>query len=189
MEDIDRYIIEAIRLRRAVVLYSELFEHKSSVSVLSDKAGMAFSIIQRSMHDEIIISLSRLFDTDFYEHKNQKFEYLSQRNIVQKYQDSLTDSAKMHRGQTASLKQEINIQDYRNLKVAHNDKPTLVSSDGSVKHGISSSKVLDLLDHSVQLMLCLKSTLSNQAEVSVPVDLNNKFVGVGSELVAKLRQI
>ncbi len=189
MEDIDRYIIEVIRVRRSVVLYSELFEHLSSVSVLSDKAGKAFSVIQRSMHDEILISLSRLFDTDCYEKIKQKFEYLSQRNIVQKYQASLTDKAKAHRDQTTGLKQEIDIQDYRNLKVAHNDKPILVSSDSSVKHGISSTKVLDLLDHSVQLMLCLKSSIANQTEVSVPVDLDNKLVGVGNELVAKLRKI
>lgn len=189
MEDIDRYIIEATRIRRVVVLYSEFFENESSVSVLSEKAGKAFSVIQRSMHDEILISLSRLFDTDCYETKSRKYEYLSQRNIVQKYQASLTENAKIHRDETTKLEEEINIQDYRDLKVAHNDKPTLVSSGSSVKHGISSSKVLDLLDHSIQLMLCLKSSLSNQAEVSVPVNLNNKFEGIGNELVAKLRKI
>ncbi len=189
MEDIDSYTIEATRIRRSVVLYSELFEKESSVSVLSEQAGKAFSVIQRSMHDEILISLSRLFDTDCYKTKNQKYEYLSQRNIVKKYKASLTDKANIHRDETTKLKQEINIQDYRDLKVAHNDKPTLVSSSSSVKHGISSNKVLDLLDHSIQLMLCLKSSLSNQTEVSIPVDLNNKLEGVGNELVAKLRKI
>lgn len=189
MEDIDRYIIEATRIRRSVVLYSELFETESSVSVLSEQAGKAFSVIQRSMHDEILISLSRLFDTDCYETRNQKFAYLSQRNIVKKYQAYLTRNANIHRDETTKLKKEINIQDYRDLKVAHNDKPTLVSSNGSVKHGISSSKVLNLLDHSIQLMLCLKSSISNQTEVSVPIDLNNKLEGIGNELVAKLQKI
>lgn len=79
MEDLDRYIVELSRVRRAIQIYSELFDSSESVDVLSNFSGEVFGVIQRSMHDEIVMSLARLFDKEKY---NDEKEHLSQRNLV-----------------------------------------------------------------------------------------------------------
>lgn len=189
MEDIDRYIIEAMRVRRCIVVYSELFESPDNISVLTKAAGQAFSVIQRSMHDDVVISLSRLFDTDCYKLRNKKLEYLSQRNIVLKYKDKLSDKAKELREKTQNLYNAIKIKNYRDLKIAHNDKPTLLGSNGLVKHDVTTNDVTLLIDTSIHLMIDIKSSLPGQSTVSVPVNLNDKYENAGNALVKAIGTI
>ncbi|MEI8656457.1 AbiU2 domain-containing protein [Vibrio sp. Hal054] len=187
MEDLDRYIIEATRVRRAIVVYSEMFGTAESVNTLNKSAGEAFSIIQRAMHDEIVMSLSRLFDSKGYENKGEVLEYLSQYNMVSMYEAHLNDRSKKLRKLTGKIINKLAFKPYRNLKIAHNDKAQLLGATTTVKHNITSSRVLLLIDLSLNLMISIKASKLNSTAVSVPVNLSNKYVGVGSSVVNKMK--
>lgn len=189
MNEIDRYIAEVIRIRRNIQLLIELFTEDDSRNVLLSVAGEVFESINRAMHDEIIMSVSRLFDSDSYEVKNKKLEYLSQRNLVSKYESYLNDDLRKLREETTRLLTEIDIKNYRDLIIAHNDKATLIGQSSTVKHNISSDKILSLLDTSMRLMIGIKSSILNTEQVSILSNLNEKYVGKGKDLIEKLKKI
>jgi hypothetical protein len=62
IENVNRLKGEIERIMRSVVLYDKFFVAQECVSRLNQVDMAAFSIIQRAMHDEIVISLSRLLD-------------------------------------------------------------------------------------------------------------------------------
>lgn len=187
MEEFDLYIIEATRVRRAVVVYSEMFASSDSVAELNKSASRAFSIIQRSMHDEILMSLSRLFDGSGYKSKGSNRAYLSQYNLVSKYDEFLDPKGQKLKAISSKLLSRLSFKSYRDLKVAHNDKETLLTANSSIKHEITSRKVLLLLDVTIQLMLNLKTTISKSDKISIPVNLNDKYDGVGTLVVNKMK--
>jgi hypothetical protein len=190
LADIDRYIGEAIRIRRAIQVYDELYCSEESVSILLDKAGLVFGVFQRALHDEIVISLSRLFDSPGYNPKQgPREDYLSQVNIVEASESLLTEEEQKLRKRTANLKEEIDIKNYRNLRIAHNDKESLVASDKAVKHALTSEKVKELLDVSIQLMVSIKANITGSEEVSLPVNLAEKYEGYAFQLVDRLKKM
>lgn len=177
LTDIDRFIIEAMRVRRSVQVYDDLYCSQIAIKVLRSKAEDVFSIFQRALHDEILLSLSRLFDSTGYKTKNGMEPYLSQYYIVQANQSVLTKHCQDLRARTSQLLQDIDINNYRDLKVAHNDKTTLNDTNNQLKHNISSEKVKELLDVSMQLMVSIKCELSESPSVSLPVNLGEKYEG------------
>ncbi|NRF17538.1 hypothetical protein [Vibrio coralliilyticus] len=187
MEDLDRYIIEATRVRRAIVVYSEMFGTAESVRVLNKSAGEAFSIIQRAMHDEIVISLSRLFDSRGYEHRGEVLEYLSQYNIVSKYEAHLNERGKRLRRLTGKIINRLAFKPYRSLKIAHNDKALFLGHTPKIKHNITSYRVLLLIDLSISIVVSIKASVLNTSTVSLPVNLSNKYVGIGSGVVNRMK--
>ncbi|WP_330110177.1 hypothetical protein [Methylophaga thalassica] len=189
LADIDRYIVEAIRVRRSIQVYDELYCSHESVEILLDKAGRVFGVLQRALHDEIVISLSRLFDSLGYDTKGGRQDYLSQLNIVNANESILTENEQELRKRTAVLWEEIDIKSYRNLKIAHNDKESLVVPDKIVKHGVSTEKAKELVDVSIQLMICIKRNFTGSEEVSLPQNPNDKYEGYARELVGRLKKI
>ncbi len=189
LADIDRYIAEAIRVRRAIQVYDELYCSEESVEILLDKAGRVFGVLQRALHDEIVISLSRLFDSLGYDTKHGHKDYLSQFNIVKANESLLTDKEQELRKRTAALKEEIDIKNYRDLKIAHNDKESLVARDKTVKHALTSEKVKELIDVSIQLMVSIKRQITGSEKVSLPMNLAEKYEGYALELVGSLKKI
>lgn len=190
LADIDRYIAEAMRVRRAVQVYDELYCTQNSVDTFQINADVVFGVIQRALHDEIVISTSRLFDSLGYRTKDGRREdYLSQFNIVSANEGLLTVKENMLRKRTAALWEELAIEKYRNLKVAHNDKDNLVSGDKLLKHGITSEKIKELLDVSIQLMLGIKCQITGSDKVSFPVNVTDKYEGYALDLLARLRKI
>ncbi|WP_238107833.1 hypothetical protein [Shewanella metallivivens] len=87
MDEFNRYLAEAIRVRRSIQVYRELFDSEESVNVLSSKSLEVSVIIKRALHDEILLSLARLFDSQGYNNNKELLEYLSQRNLVLQHQD------------------------------------------------------------------------------------------------------
>ena len=142
-------------------------------------------VIQRSMHDEILISLSRLFDTDGYENKRVSFEYLSQRNLVIKYENSLDESLKKLRNKTAKLWGNISIKDYRDCTLAHNDKDTICYSDDLITHNFSFESAKDLIETSIDLVLGLKA---KNSQTNLSVILNNKYENVGYKFIESINK-
>ncbi len=66
MDEFNRYLAEAIRVRRSIQVYCEMFDSEESVNILSSKSLEVSVIIKRAMHDEILLSLARLFDSEGY---------------------------------------------------------------------------------------------------------------------------
>ena len=159
------------------------------MNILLEKAGRVFGVLQRALHDEIIISLSRLFDSVGYETKHGREDYLSQFHIVTANESLLTEKEQKLRKRTANLKEEIDIRNYRNLKIAHNDKESLVAPGKTVKHALTSEKVKELLDVSIQLMVSIKGKITGSEEVGLSVNLAEKYEGYALELVGSLKKI
>ncbi len=189
LADIDRYIAEAIRIRRAIQVYDELYCSKEAAEVLLNTSGHVFGVLQRALHDEIVISLSRLFDSLGYGKGDDRQDYLSQFNIVKANESILTEQEQELRRRTAGLSEKIDIKNYRDLKVAHNDRQSLVAPVRPVKHGLSSKKVKELIDVSIQLMVGIKLQTTGSEKVSLPVNLDEKYEGYALELVGKLKEI
>ncbi|PSU66964.1 hypothetical protein C9J22_20440 [Photobacterium phosphoreum] len=187
MNELDRYLVEINRVRKTVQVYIELFTSKESVDVLTNFSGDVFGCIQRSMHDEIVISLSRLFDGKGYKTKEGMHEYLSQRNLVLKYEGLLTERLINLRNETSQLWNHIDISLYRNLKIAHNDKAVIVSDQSIVRHNISTDKIVTLIDKSTELILGIKLEISESQRVSIPISLDEKFEGKGIDLIQRLK--
>jgi len=186
MDDINRYLAEAIRIRRTIQVYSELFNSKEATEVLTEKALQISSIFKRSMHDEILISFSRLFDSNGYKIKGETEEYLSQINIVSKHEEKLSENAKALRARTSELWSQMEVKNYRDLKIAHNNKAILTGKVESISHNVSFDTAAELIDTSIQLMLELKSLLN---EPSISVNLNEKYIGIGNEFIGLLKKI
>lgn len=189
MNELDRYIAEIVRVRRSIQLYIELFTKDESVHVLNDFSGDVFGVLQRSLHDEIIISLSRLFDGKHFIYKKEKKENLSQLNLVSKYDSLLTDRHNKLRRKTKELLEHIDLKDYRDWKVAHNDKDTITGKNGVIKHNIDSETVISLLEKSLSLIIDIKSKVEKKESVSVPVILTEKYEGKGTKFVDKISKI
>lgn len=189
LNEIDRYLSEVVRVRRAIQIYDELFCSKESVAALIDTAGEVFGVMQRALHDEILISFSRLFDSEGYKTKNGTQDYLSQLNIVKRHENFLTDDLQKLRERSASLWVRLNIKNYRDLKIAHNDKAILFGKSAPVKHGITSDLAKELLEVSIQLMISLKREITRSEEVGLPVNPQETFQGKGLDLIGKLKRI
>ena len=189
MEEIDRFIAEIVRIRRYVQIYIELFTENESINALENISSEVFGIIQKAMHDEILISLSRLYDGKGFEYKKEYRENLSQFNIVSQYEDVLTDTLNNLRAQTSDLFERINIKQYRDTKVAHNDKETLLGKNGIIKHNIDSKTVISLLETSLKLAIGIKSKVQQKENVSLPVMITECYEGKGKALIEKMIKI
>ncbi|WP_444927159.1 hypothetical protein ACJJI4_04100 [Microbulbifer sp. TRSA002] len=205
MKEIDRYIIEAMRIRRNVVVYSELFGSLESVKQLAKVSSRAFSVIQRSMHDEVVISLSRIFDKKYYKQEvagettgdkeEVRIYCLSQRRVVSKYLKLATLSKEDKREvevlkvKTRDLVSRLNFKRYRGDIVAHNNESVLLGEAYPTKHNLETASILELIDSSLQLMFLLKRLLTGSTKVSSPVNLLEKWEGVGADLLMQLRKI
>lgn len=145
MDKLDWFITEIVRIRRSVQVYIELFTEKEPIDILTNISSEVFAIVQRSMHDEILISVARL-----YEGKDN----LSQFNLVSPHKNILNDDLNKLREETGTLLKKIDIKNYR-IKVAHNNTDT----DKIVKHNIDSETLILLLDTSLSLIIGLKAEL------------------------------
>jgi len=185
MHELDRYIAEITRIRRTIQIYIELFTTKDSVNVLTKFSSNVFSVIQRSMHDEIVISLSRLYDGK----GDKKRENLSQLNLVSKHENVLTEKLKKIRQETTNLLNLINIKSYRDTKVAHNNKDTLTGKNGVVKHNMNSEEIIVLLEKSLSLIIGIKAQLEKKDSVSIPVMLTETYENKGLQFIEKISKI
>jgi hypothetical protein len=187
MDDIYRYISEALRIRRAIQVFSEFFENDTSIDALSkDPIEIGF-MIQRSMHDEILISLTRLFDTDAYTRGKTTYEYLSQRNLLESYSSSITPEIAALREETAKLWADVSIRDYRDLRVAHNDKSILTGRSPPIKHNISFDSAKKLTETSMTLMIKLLASITGKSEIPLREKIDEHYVGKGKAFISRLR--
>lgn len=184
MDELNRYIAEAIRVRRTIQVYSELFDSREAIDVLSNKSLEFTAILKRSMHDEVLISLSRLFDTNGYKTQTELFEYLSQRNLVLKYESLLDENLKALRNKTTELWSDIEVKDYRDFKLAHNDKSLLCGLKESIGHNVSFGSAKELVETSIQLVLGI---MTKTGQTSISVNLNEKYENIGRKFIESIK--
>lgn len=165
-------------------MYSEVFDSRDAIDTLSDKSIEFTAIIKRSMHDEILMSISRLFDSDGYSTKNGNIEYLSQRNVILGHEHLLNEDLKALRAKTSKLWAEVEVKQYRDFKLAHNDKELLLGSKESVKHKVTFQSAIDLIETSMKLVLGIMVETGN---TSVMSNLNEKYEGVGDSFIMSIQ--
>jgi hypothetical protein len=187
MDDVKRYISEALRIRRTIQVFSEFFDSPDSVEILSNASLEVSFILKRSMHDELILSLSRLFDSESYKSQGSKFEYLSQRNLLEKYKDNINPEIQTLRDETAKLWNDSAIKYYRDFRVAHNDKALMIGQSQNIKHNVTFEVAATLVDTSICLMVKLQSSISGQNDVSLYQNIDEKYVGKGKAFLSKLK--
>jgi hypothetical protein len=185
MDELDRYIAEALRVRQNIQIYIELFTEQKSIDVLNNFSKNIFSTFKRAMHDEIILSISRLFDTEKY----KNYERLSHSNLTKKYQKYFTERLIKLKDEVDTLLNQIDIRDYRNAKGAHNDKLVLTFAVDDVKHNIDSKSIVDLVEKSIKLMIGIKCETQKNTEISLPVNPDNIYVGEGFRFIEKLKTL
>ena len=192
MIDLDRFIVELDRLITATHLYDELYCDDEAIKVVSSVSNQAFEIIRLSMHNDIVMSAARLiFDGKGYKTKDQEYEYLSQYNLATKYDRFIDAELNTHRDRVRNLKESLNVKNYRDLVLAHNDKPTLTGESELPKHNLETVTLLELLRESRLLFFGIRLKVAQeQGETSLAVaGCNVVRSGVGYNLVRKLKNI
>jgi len=186
VNDLNRYLSEAIRVRRTIQVYSELFDFRESIDALSEKSIKFTHILKRSMHDEILISLARMFDSDGYKTNGEKIQYLSQRNLVLSNEEVLSEPLNKLREKTSELWKEVSLKNYRDNRLAHNGKDVMLACAEDPMHNVTFEAAAALVDTSIQLILGI---MCAKGETSLASNLNEKYVGVGREFIEALQKI
>lgn len=192
MLDLDRFIVELDRLITTVHFYDEVYCNEEGIKAISGLSLEAAKIIQLSVHNDIILSTVRLlFDGKGYESSGTTYEYLSQYNLVSTYQEHVDQELQEHRNKILKLKQKINVKDYRDLVIAHNDKATITGQNPLPKHQIETQTLLDLLRESRSLLFGIRLKVAREnGEKSLPItDGNVHRCGVGRKFVKQIKKI
>ena len=192
MLDLDRFIVELDRLITTVHFYDEVYCNEEGIKAISGLSLEAAKIIQLSVHNDIILSTARLlFDGKGYESSGTTYEYLSQYNLVSTYQEHVDQELQEHRNKILKLKQKINVKDYRDLVIAHNDKATITGQNPLPKHQIETQTLLDLLRESRSLLFGIRLKVAREnGETSLPItDGNVHRCGVGRKFVQRIKKI
>ena len=183
ISDLDRFYQEIVRIERNTRIYDELYCGDKSYEILTEFAPEVFAVMQKALNDEIILSLSKAFDGMGM----KNFEYLSQRNLTGRYMDFISPELTALRDRTTNVWKELNIRDYRNTILAHNDRKTLIGESEAPKHSVETAKVLELLIASRSYISGIKiNVFGGQQSVSIPVNPNVNYQGYGSQFVNKL---
>lgn len=192
MIDLDRFIVEVDRIITATHLYDELYCKEDAIAVLNNVSSAAFKIIQISLHNDIIMSVSRLlFDGKSYKNNGHEYTYLSQYQLAEKYLDLIDDEIQKDRDQVRTLKETLGIQDFRDLILAHNDKAILIGEMAAPKHNIETYKLLELLKTSRRLIIGIRVQVAlKKGEASLQINSGDILLGgVGGSLIKNLKKI
>lgn len=192
MLDIDGFIFELDRLITAVHFYDEVYCNEDGVNAISSLSLEAAKIIQRSIHNDIVLSTARLvFDGKGFNSSEGTRENLSQYNLVCNYKEHIDPELEKHRTTIAALKKKFDTKSYRDLVIAHNDKPTITGKISIPKHKIDTKTLLNLLDESRSLMFGIRLKVAkNNKETYLPVtDGKVKRCGVGRDFVRRIKRI
>lgn len=130
---------------------------------MSGLSSEAARIIQRSLHNDIVMSLARLlYDGVHYKTPEVTFEYLSQYNLANKYANYIDQELQSHRDEIAKIKKSLNVKDYRDLVLAHNDKATLTGGNDHPKHNLETKVLLRILRLSGALFFGVRLNLAKE---------------------------
>ncbi|QFS87420.1 MULTISPECIES: hypothetical protein [unclassified Marinobacter] len=192
MLDLDRFIVELDRLITTVHFYDEVYCNNEGVNAISSLSLEAAKIIQLSVHNDIVLSTARLlFDGKGFESSGTTYENLSLYNLVCNYEEHIDQELHEQRNKISQLKQKINVKEYRNLVIAHNNKATITGQNPAPKHQIGTEILLDLLRESRSLLFGIRLKVAKEnGETSLPVtDGNVHRCGVGRKFVQRIKKI
>ncbi|TMN44299.1 hypothetical protein [Pseudoalteromonas sp. S2755] len=192
MLDIDRFIVELDRLTTAVYFYDEIYGEQETIKIISGLSSEATRIIQRSLHNDIVMSLARLlYDGENYKTSEATYEYLSQYHLAKKYASYIDHGLQNHRDEIAEIKASLNVKDYRDLVLAHNDKATLTGENDHPKHNLETEVLLRILRLSRTLFFGVRLKLAKErGEQSLPItDGNVHRNGVGTNFLKNIENI
>jgi hypothetical protein len=192
MLDLDRFILEIDRLTTAVYFYDEVYGEQETIKIISGLSSEATRIIQRSLHNDIVMSLARLlYDGEHYKTPEVTYEYLSQFNLAKKYAGYIDQELEGYREDIAKIKKSLNVKDYRDLVLAHNDKATLTDDNDHPKHNLETEVLLRILRLSRALFFGVRLKLAiERGEQSLPItDGNVHRNGVGTKFLKNIESI
>lgn len=192
MLDLDKFIKELDRLTTVIHFYDEIYCDKDAVKVLSALSSQAASIIQLSLHNDIIMSVARLlFDGEAYKVSGNTYEFLSQYNLAKKYESYIDTDLQLHRDTIVEIKKSLNVKEYRDLILAHNDKATLTGKKDHPKHNIETTTLLEILHQSRCLFFGIRVKITIESgETSLPTtDCNIHRNGAGTSFIQNIKNI
>ena len=192
MLDLDRFIVELDRLITTAHFYDEVYCDDEAIKIISRLSNHAARIIQLSIHNDIIMSVARLlYDGNGYKSSGDTYEYLSQYNLAKKYEVHIDLELQGHRDRIGAIKGSLNIKDYRDLVLAHNDKATFTGESEFPKHKMEISDLLTMLKESRALFFGIRIKIAHeQDEESIPVSgCNVHRNGVGYNFIRKIKNM
>jgi hypothetical protein len=192
MLDLDRFILELDRLTTAVYFYDEIFGEQETLKIFAGLSSEATRIIQRSLHNDIVMTLARLlFDSEHYKTSEVTYEYLSLYNLARKYSSYIDQELQSHRDEIAKIKRSLKVKDYRDLVLAHNDKATLTGINVHPMHNLETEVLLRILWLSRALIFGVRLKLAEeQGEQTLPVtDGQVHRNGVGTNFLQNIQNI
>jgi len=189
MNELDRFLQEITRVQKQTHIYNEMFCSTASVDILNKISPSVFGAFQYSLNHEIILSIARLFDCEAYTNSKVNIEYLSQRNLSKKYSTHINEKAKKHKDNTTKIWKELNIKDYRDIVLAHNDKASMVGETQQPKHGVEIKSISELLNESINFIFEIRLSVAlENNETSLPIMPNVYRGGNGNTLIKKLKE-
>ncbi len=109
---------------------------------------------------------------------------MSQRNLVLKHEGLLDEQLGSLRDKTTEIWNHIRVKEYRNVKLAHNDKTTLFAGTTSIRHNASFDSATELVDTSIKLILGL---MVKSGQCSVKTNLNEVYENVGLKFIEAIK--
>ncbi len=153
-------------LSKDVTLYSEIYGPQESVDILNEFNGFVFGRLQFCLSERMFMAFARLMDPADTKIKGGKYENLSLKNLIQKYQLEKDPSLSKTYKKIDTIYKATNISDYRNKKLGHNDK--------NVKLGYTSSEVNITLDQAHELLsLMMIFVVEISTKTSKPISSQN----------------
>jgi hypothetical protein len=187
MLDLDRFIIELNRVTKVVHFYDEIYGQEDSIKVLTSLSRDAAFIIQRSVHNDIIMSVSCLL----YDGEAVGNENLSLRNLSQKYSNYIDAELEKSRDKIKKVKEKLDIKSFRDRTLAHKDKATLIGEREFPKHNIETSDLLNLLNEARILTFGIRRKLAvENEETRLPIANGSvNWSGVGYRFIQSIRKM
>lgn len=169
---------------REVQLYEQLYCSADSRAVLNSNLTSVFGIIQRSMFVSLLTRVSAVLDSKaFGTDPNLSLAYFHD-----KYWDYIDDSLQAEFESVSRAYKMLNIKQFRNKLVAHNDLST-VMGDRSVAHTIKDGDIASLLNSARVFCINLSRKLPGGMDVVLAVDSWRLTLGHdGHELVRRLQE-
>lgn len=192
MLDLDKFIIELGRLTTLVYFYDEVYGQKETIDTFASLSYKAAEIIQISLHNDIVMTLSRLiFDSDAYKGRKTQHEYLSLFNLRLKYQAYICPELEQYRNEVCKIKQTLNVKEYRDLIIAHSDKLTITGAIEHPKHNLNTAVLLDLLHKTRLFAFGIRVKVAHDnGEKTLPVTSCDVYRnGVGSTFIRNINKL
>lgn len=165
LKEFSRFNSYVVDVSREIQLFEQIYCSDDSAMLNQTKLADVFGIIQRSMFISILTRVAALFDSKACRGDKN----LSVAHLASTYEAYETQEVRDLRLALLEKYTLVQIKDFRNKLIAHNDLATVIG-DNSVSHNIKSGDLMDLMstarDYAIALCRCTPGGMSAVLQVT-----------------------